>query len=174
LIDRLDRLIEESVMRPLGGLWHVVHANAELGTVFGLRLSRFSRELSLDALAELDAAQLFQKSCENDAEASKRLAHFLESSLPALIEAGGIEHLIVAAPSGEAGRALNDLVTRTYPSVPCTSVTMEGDVLLCWEVSQLPVLRAAARLVGEDRDAMDLARKVHTRADVRWTDAPAE
>jgi serine/threonine protein kinase len=174
LIDRLDRLIEETVMGPLGGLWHVVHANAELATVFGLRLSRISRELSLDALAELDAAQLFQKSCENDAEAAKRLAHFLESSLPALVEAGGIEHLIVAAPSGEAGRALNDLVTRGYPSVPCTSVTMEGDVLLCWEVSQLPLLRAAARLVEEDRDAVDLARKVHTRIDVRWTDTAAE
>jgi hypothetical protein len=174
LIDRLDRLIEESVMRPLGGLWHVVHANAELGTVFGVRLSRISRELSLDAMAELDAAELFQKSCENDAETVKRLGHFLESSLPALVEAGGIEHLIIAAPAGEAGRALGDLVTRTYASVPCTGVTMEGDVLLCWEVSQLPLLRAAARLLGGDSAAMDLARKVHTRVDVHWTDAPIE
>jgi serine/threonine protein kinase len=174
LIDRLDRLIEESVMRPLGGVWHVVHANAELGAVFGLRLSRMSRELALDAMSELDAAQLFQKSCENDAEAGKRLAHFLESSLPALVEAGGVEHLIVAAPPGEAGHALTNLVTRTYANVPCTSVAMEGDVLLCWEVSQLPLLRAAARLIGEDRDAMDLARKVHTRIDVHWIEAPGK
>jgi len=49
---------------------------------------------------------------------------------------------------------------------------MEGDVLLCWEVSQLPLLRAAARLVGEHRDAMDLARKVHTRIDISWTEPP--
>jgi serine/threonine protein kinase len=172
LIDRLDRLIEESVMRPLGGLWHVVHANAELQTVFGLRLSRISRELSLDALAGLDAAQLFQKSCENEAEAGKRLVHFLESSLPALVEAGGIGHLIVAAPGGEAGRAFKDLVTRTHAGVPSTSLTMEGDVLLCWEVSQLPLLHAAAHLLGQDRDAMDLARKVHTRVEVHWTDSP--
>jgi hypothetical protein len=168
LIDRLDQLLEDHVIGPLGGLWHVVMANAELGLVLGHRLLGLSRELALADMVDLDAAQLFLKTFPNEEEAVKMLGGWLEAALPPLLEAGGGERLVAAIPPGEAGRAVAQLVTHTFTNVPMTTMPMESDVVLCWEVSHIPLRDAGAWLLGDNQEAVAMAQSVLTRSDVQW------
>jgi hypothetical protein len=168
LIDRLDQLLEDRVIAPLGGLWHVVMANAELGLVLGQRLLALSRELVLADMIDMDAAKLFLKAFPREDEAAKKLGACLEAALPPLLEAGGSEHLVAAVPPGEAGRTTAQIAAGAFTNVPTTIMPMESDVVLCWEVSQVPLRDAAALLLGENQDAMDMARNVLTRSDVQW------
>src|SRR5262249_16297312 len=120
LIDRLDQLLEDRVIGPLGGLWHVVMANAELGLVFGQRLLALSRELVLADMIDMDAAKLFLKAFPREDEAAKKLGACLEAALPPLLEAGGSEHLVAAVPPGEAGRTTAQIAAGAFTNVPTT------------------------------------------------------
>jgi serine/threonine protein kinase len=168
LIDRLDQLLQDRVIGPLGGLWHAVMANAELASVFGTRLLTLSRELALADMIEMDAAKLFLKAFPREDEAAGKLGACLEAALPPLLEAGGSEHLVAAVPAGEAGRIVAQMAGQTFVNVPTTIMPMESDVVLCWEVSQVSLRDAAAWLLAENHDAMDMARNVLTRSDVEW------
>jgi serine/threonine protein kinase len=168
LIDRLDSILEDHVVGPLGGLWHVAMANSELWQVFGSRLLELSRELALADMMDMDAAKLFLKAFPQAEEAIRKIAAWLEAALPPLLEAGGSEHLVAAVPPGEAGRILGQMAAQAFTNVPTTTMPMESDVVLCWEVSQLSLRDAAAWLLGENQDAMDMAKNVLTRSDVQW------
>jgi hypothetical protein len=168
LIDRLDSVLEDHVIGPLGGLWHVATANSELWQVFGSRLLELSRELALADMIDMDAAKLFLKAFPQEDEAVRKLGAWLEAALPPLLEAGGSEHLVAAVPPGEAGRTVAQMAGQAFMNVPATIMPMESDVVLCWEVSQVPLGDAAAWLLGQNQDALDMARSVLTRSDVQW------
>ena len=82
---------------------------------------------------------------------------------------GGQQRLLVVASEGLAPSitpaALGDATTAS-PTVVADS---HSDMLVCYEVQDLPLKRIAAAVLDQRYQAVEAASRLHTRSDVAWT-----
>ena len=94
----------------------------------------------------------------------------MKEALPQQFTAcGGQRRLLIVAPE-----QLAPAVTAQFPgnseSPPPTVLADAGsDLLVCYEVEELPLPRVAAKVLDQRFQAVEAASRLHTRTDVAWT-----
>jgi hypothetical protein len=77
---------------------------------------------------------------------------------------------VAIVPNTAAGSRLGESLSHTLDP-PATVVRDTGaDLVFCYEVQEILVPHAAARLIGGRGDLVHIAGRLHTRTDVAWTD----
>ncbi|MEX0937625.1 MAG: tubulin-like doman-containing protein [Pirellulales bacterium] len=85
-----------------------------------------------------------------------------------LLECGGARRLVLMLPQGPAAAGLAKLAAESWGEAPSVVHDSAGGGLLCCEIEQLPLARAAAHLVDYRADYVEAAWRLHTRIDVAW------
>jgi hypothetical protein len=160
------------VLSKHGGLWRLVSRVANLSEVLQADLQSRARAAMLDAITETDAAQLFLETRKEQDDAPVALAGYLEDAAPKLSAAAGWQHLVLCVPAGRAGDAVAKAIGREASDMPTTTLSSDGDIVLCREAAHYAIGQVAAALVGNDLALTDLAAKVMTRVDVSWAAMP--
>ncbi|MBM4002160.1 MAG: hypothetical protein FJ295_02570 [Planctomycetes bacterium] len=97
------------------------------------------------------------------------LQRLLEKALPRLAACGGARRLMVIAPpdlsttelSVQLSKLTNDQLTIVQDSI--------AELVICYELEQIPVDNVLAKLIGTREDILEVARRLHTRIDVPWS-----
>ena len=84
---------------------------------------------------------------------------------------------IVAAPDGCCCLLPRDLssaelvqrIRDEVPTPPTVLADKENEVLLCYEMEQLPLPRVAAAVLDQRFQNVEVASRLHTRIDVQWS-----
>jgi hypothetical protein len=103
------------------------------------------------------------------AEQLPSLQRLLEKALPRLATCGGARRLMVIAPPdlsttelrAQLSKLTNDQLTIVQDSI--------GELVVCYEVEQIPIDNVLAKLIGTREDILEVARRLHTRIDVSWS-----
>jgi eukaryotic-like serine/threonine-protein kinase len=87
---------------------------------------------------------------------------------PQLIACGGARQTLVIGPS-----TMNlDRLLEANQSIPADSVTVvehgHNEIVVCQEISEVPVNRIMKHLIGTRKDYVELADRLHTRIDIEW------
>jgi hypothetical protein len=157
------------VLSKHGGLWALVSRTANLAEVLQADLQSRARAAMLEALAPIDAAQLFLEAHANRTDAREVIASYIDQAAPPLVSDSGWQHLVIAAPVGPAGNQLVELIANQVKGKLYTVQPSDGDVVLCLEGASYPLARIAQWLAAGDPAVVELAAKVSSRVDVHWT-----
>lgn len=171
LAAELDRSFQVSVVNRCGGLSKLLENEGDLHAALPARLRAAARSAVYGALQRIDFARLIFRNREGTAGADSFLA-WLEAAQPRLSVCGGTRRLLLVCPEGPAGDDLGPLVAEQAGQG--ISVVRDSDVnlVLCSEMSDLPLARAAAVLLGGRPERAQIASRLHTRVDIAWTPLP--
>ncbi|MCA9172943.1 MAG: protein kinase [Planctomycetales bacterium] len=99
-----------------------------------------------------------------------RMTHALHHATPALRGCGGVQRLLVMIPEASSENTAKSFFRDEAEQEPTILRSYDDDVVVCYEVGQVPLLRAAAVLAEGRRDYIECASRVRTRVDIDWTD----
>ena len=96
---------------------------------------------------------------------------------PALAEAksrrfaacGGQQRLLMVLPEPLAEKVSAETLGALTNTAPTLVTDADADMLLCYEVEDLPLSRIASTVLDQQLQAMETASRLHTRTDVPWT-----
>jgi hypothetical protein len=75
----------------------------------------------------------------------------------------------VVAPEAIAPLITPQAVAEGGDAQPTVVIDDEADLLVCYEVEELPLPRVAAAVLDQRFQAVEAASRLHTRSDVPWT-----
>jgi hypothetical protein len=92
----------------------------------------------------------------------------IKEALPrCLTICGGQRRLLIVAPEQLAPRITPQACGDA--AAPTVITDSDADLLVCYEVEDLPLGRVASAVVGQRFQAVEAASRLHTRMDVPWT-----
>jgi len=168
LVARLDRIAEQQLLAPLGGLRHFLTKSADMGKDLLGPLQFGARMLVICHMRNLAGQWLLGKGGEQQTIDLENLQRWVEVAIPRQFDRPDRSRLLLLLakplPNGEAETALAAMIGR--PLIPLC--TPESDLVACCEVEGIPFAPLMASLVGENPRYIELARRLHTRTDVAW------
>jgi hypothetical protein len=93
----------------------------------------------------------------------------LQAAKPSLPECGGARRLLLLTPNDSPSAELMKRISDEVPTPPTVVADKENEMLLCYEMEQLPLGRVAAAVLDQRFQNVEVASRLHTRIDVRWS-----
>ena len=173
--DDLDDRIETEVLEGKGGLWGVINSDSPSQELV-LRQELPSSILAavIGSFDHIDAASLFFENHAGITETVKQIKRLIEKARPRLSVAGGKQQLILGVPNSPPGRSLRELVTAQMPPDSTMPVANQGDVIFCFEASNLPISKVAEEVIGHEAAFVQVGSRLTTRSDVTLNILPHE
>ncbi len=167
LAARLDDAVRTGYLSRHGGLSEVLTQEGQPRRSLISALRHAARGVLLGVLREMDVTRLLL--CPPDARiANESLETYLDTLAPELSACGGAKRLLVVLPEGLASDSVREAVSERVVQGPSVVCDPDFDLVLCWEVEQLPLSSVAASLIDCRVDYAQVASRLHTRIDVRW------
>jgi eukaryotic-like serine/threonine-protein kinase len=170
LVATLDRDITERLeVGPSKLRWYLTQgapANPQLATP----LRAAARQLVLSAMQALNVSRLSAQ-CPAAAEPdTSEYRRCIEASRARMADSSSESRLLLIVPDDIDEAKIRENVS-TEEQQPMTIVRSSGgDFVACQEVGSLDVRKLAARLVDNRKDYVEIAKRLHTRIDVKWED----
>lgn len=121
-----------------------------------------------EQLKSVDPDWVFQDAGLKDRQSATLIQECRREATPGLLDCGGAIGLLVAMPERSRSDILREVLHTQGEQATVVCATW-GDVLLCYEMEQIPISNVALRLIEEAPESADLVRRLHTRIDVEWT-----
>ena len=93
----------------------------------------------------------------------------LQAATPSLPHCGGARRLLLLIPADLSSAELIRRVRDEVAASPTVVADKENEVLLCYEMEQLPLPRVAAAVLDQRFQNVEVASRLHTRIDVQWS-----
>jgi hypothetical protein len=171
-VPRLAKLVEErleaSMYQENGGLSRLMGGEARLVNSLSHVIHSAVLCVLSEQLKSVDPDWVFQDAGLKDRQSATLIQECRREATPGLLDCGGAIGLLVAMPERSRSDILREVLHTQGEQATVVCATW-GDVLLCYEMEQIPISNVALRLIEEAPESADLVRRLHTRIDVEWT-----
>jgi hypothetical protein len=166
----LDQQLTANLLAAAGGLRPAIAAGGQQREAFVAHLHHAARQAVLGRLAAIDIAGSALAGMSEE----HPIRRCLGGAKPWLQPAGGKRRLYCIFPAEAAqqvtAEGLQAQISPAEFSQPPTVIPdASGDVVLLFEMGEMSVKHAAAALIDHRCDLAELASRLQTRSDVRWT-----
>ncbi len=120
------------------------------------------------SLKQIDITRLLLSSDDRQT-ADQRLGVHLEKATPRLLSCGGSRRLLIVLPDGCSDTQVREAVESYVTENPTLAFDSDFDMVLCWEMGEMPISRVALTLIEYRVDYAQVASRLHTRVDVSWS-----
>ena len=131
-----------------------------------------ARQLTLAAMQELNVAQLGGDS--GVAEDTPDYQSCMELAQPTIANLAAGRRLLLIVPEESNIEKVRADFTEQCGQEPTVIRSLGGDLIACQEYERVEVRHAAAALIGNRPDFVEVAKRLHARVDVKWGEMPAE
>jgi eukaryotic-like serine/threonine-protein kinase len=136
-------------------------------------LKQQARQTVLISLGQIDLADLVLQLGEPSTNGSSQLAERIAGAQPLLQQVGGERRLLcVAGRQGEnklSPETLSALLqAASFQQPPAVIPATASQVVFCYEIGNIPLSHAAARLIDHQPHYAQAASRLHARNDVVW------
>jgi hypothetical protein len=170
LAAKLDDVLTTGLVTPSGGLRKLLHSAEQLNA-FRQQLETIARSTILRSLEQLDLAGLVLNS--SGSMSGDEFSKLLAAAQPALQACGGERRLACIVPTTSAVTDADVAKTlaaepRVFAETPTIVRDAGSDVVLLFEIGEIPLVQVAAAFIDQRPDYLECAERIHTRADVQW------
>ena len=137
-------------------------------TVRTYGLCRIGRMPDLDVLRGGEFRELLPGECCEPPLELDLLKACLEDAAPRLETCGGNRRLWLFGACDATRESLRAAIELETSRIPSVVVDSHVDFVVGWEVEGMSLPRVAAYLMDNQRDAAQLASRLHTRVDIAW------
>jgi predicted metal-dependent hydrolase len=128
-------------------------------------LRHAARRAITRSLKEIDISRLLLSSDDRQT-ADQRLGVHLEKAAPRLLSCGGSRRLLVVLPDGCSDEQVREAVDAHVSESPTVAFDSDFDMVLCWEMREMPISRVGLALIDYRADYAQVASRLYTRVDV--------
>ncbi len=171
LVEVLDRVLEDRPEMRSAKLRYLLGKGPDMRGELVVTLRAAARKVIVAAMDGLSLSRLAQPPRESKGGNSGDLHRCIELARPRLLEETAASRLLLMMPDNVNQAQLSESVLAEVPTATVIP-TAQSDLIVCHEVENLDVCRVAAQLVDRRRDYVDLAKRLHTRVDVTWSEMP--
>lgn len=129
-------------------------------------LRQASRTAVLQAFSQTQSLEEFTVPADDDREPPWK--DRLEAAMPTLLAHGGARRLLLTGPRAECNAALQQRLTSDLGMPVQLIPHPTSDVVLCCEAEQIEPDNVASLVIGERRECVKMASRLHTRIDIDW------
>ncbi|MCA9149034.1 MAG: protein kinase [Planctomycetales bacterium] len=171
LVLDLDERMQSAFLAEFGGLRQLATRNHHEWThTLERDLNQQARLAVSSQVRQLDLNRLFADNKISPDKISAWARGTMNAAVPHLLHnCGGSSRLLVAFPEGTDPEPIRQVVEGVSQDRPSYMAVTNGDVIMCYEVGQIPATQIAAALLHNCPEALDLINRIHTRTDVEWT-----
>ncbi len=163
LVAEMDHVLEPDLRR-------VMATEEDVPGVLLPILRRTARSLIHRLLKKIAVQQITTCAKDGPHDAIFSLRAGLEAAGSSLPDCGGARRLLLVAPGDVPSAELVKQLSEEVSEPPTVVVDKENEVLLCYEMEQLPLRRVAAAVLDHRFKNVEVASRLHTRIDVPWSD----
>lgn len=171
LRDEVDQALQQQFAAAQCSLREMVmregtHAQSRMEAV----ILQAARSVIRERLRRTDLDRLFRESKMSKTEIAAWLQRELETATPRLLpRCGGASRLMIAVPEQSSTSEIASCIEEQFSETPAIVRATRGDIVVCYEVEQVPLVSVAANLINSRPDCADLVAHLHTRTDIAWT-----
>jgi hypothetical protein len=85
------------------------------------------------------------------------------------LQTGGAQRLLIVVPAGPSAANANLLIGPEIEPKPTVLFESDCSIAACFEGEQVGLKNLAAMLAHDDPHCVEMAHRLHTRVDVKWT-----
>ncbi len=163
LIAEMEHTLEQDLHRMV-----TAEGNYVSGTLAPL-LRRTARSLLHRLLKRVTMREIAASSKDKPTRSMFSVPAGLQAATPSLPHCGGARRLLLLTPNDLPSAELIRRVHDEVPTSPTVVADKENEVLLCYEMEQLPLPRVAAAVLDQRFQNVEVASRLHTRIDVQWS-----
>jgi serine/threonine protein kinase len=171
LTEVLDRFLDDQFDVHSPKLRYLLTKGPDIRSELVVTLRTAARKVIVAAMDGLSLSRLAHTSRDAEGDRSGDLRRCVESARPLLMEETAASRLLLIVPDNVNQAQLSQSVIADIPTATVIP-TAQCDLIVCHEVENLDVCRIASRLVEGRRDYVDIAKRLHTRVDVTWSEMP--
>jgi len=131
-------------------------------------LRRTARSLIHRLFKRVTLREITAASKDDPRKAIFSLPAGLRAATPLLPNCGGARRLLLVTPDDLSPVELLKQISNAVLEPPTVVADKENEVLLCYEMEQLPLRRVAAAVLDQRFQNVEVASRLHTRVDVSW------
>jgi len=140
-------------------------------------LRQQARQLVLESLRRVNLSALVQELGQPSPHGTSQLAEHIAAAQPWLQQVGGERRLLYIGGTGNGNGVqqsltpseVASLVTEAnFKQLPAVIPSTAAQVVFCYEIGNIPLAHAAARLIDHRTDFAQAASRLHARTDVSW------
>lgn len=171
MLAELDRAIHALWLRPRGGIGGLLACEEDLATLLEKPLRRAARQVVLGTLEKLDLGRILVPKV-TDTTSLATLEAWLAGAQPRVAPQEGTVGRLLVVPAHMPAAPLAAAVASRTTQPPTLVADRDAEIVLCTEVGDISLARAAAGLLGDQPEYAQIAARLHCRTDVAW-DRPA-
>lgn len=92
----------------------------------------------------------------------------ISQATPLLMECGGGARLLAIGPMASE-IAIKQAIGAAFETPLNFVAEQNEEIVIAWEIERIPLAQVLKTLIGNRRDFLDAARRLHTRIDVQWS-----
>ncbi|MFN0017988.1 MAG: tubulin-like doman-containing protein [Pirellulaceae bacterium] len=140
-------------------------------------LRQQARQLVLESLRRVNLSALVRELGQPGPRGTSQLGEQIAAAQPWLQQVGGERRLLYMGGTGSESEGrqcltpseVADLVTEAnFKQLPAVIPSSAAQVVFCYEIGNIPLTHAAARLINHRTDFAQAASRLHARTDVSW------
>lgn len=163
LVAEMDRVLEQDLHRV------IATEEEDVPGVLLPILRRTARSLIHRLLKKIAVRKITTSADDDSHDVTFSLRAGLEAARPPLPDCGGARRLLLVAPGDVPSTELVKQLSEEVSEPPTVIADKENEVLLCYEMEQLPLRRVAAAVLDRRFKNVEVASRLHTRIDVPWS-----
>ncbi|MGM0489962.1 MAG: tubulin-like doman-containing protein [Planctomycetota bacterium] len=172
LVETLDGMLQENVLRPAGGLWKLLMPGRGPRNDLPATMRDLARPIIVGVVKTLDVSEILFHEEKGSRHAVETLSEGLDAATPRLLACGGARRLLVISPSSASQTRPVEMLQREMHIAPSVVENAEGDFILCCEAEGISLTQAAVGMIDGRAEFAEAAARVHTRNDVQWSGLP--
>lgn len=177
---RIDQFFQQQIFATAGFRATLLQGGQKRTDLLVL-LRQQARQATLASLRQIDLSALVKELGKPGENGPSKLETLIATAQPWLQQVGGERRLLcVAAPSNGRGEgqtltsaAFSGLISSAYfGQLPAVIPAATSQIVFCYELGNVPLSHAAARLIDHCPQYAQAATRLHVRADVTWQELP--
>jgi eukaryotic-like serine/threonine-protein kinase len=178
--ESIDRNFQQQIFATAGFRATLLQGGDKRRELIGV-LRQQARQAVLASLGRIDLAALMMELGKPGENGESKLGEFIANAQPWLQQVGGERRLLCIARQ-ESGRgdepsstppAFTGLISSScFQQLPAVIPVTTGQIVFCYELGNVPLSHAAARLIDHCPLYAQAAARLHVRSDVTWQELP--
>ena len=118
---------------------------------------------------QLNVDEILAKKNISESDTKRWLSHLLNSAIPFVSDCGGAATLLYAFPRFAGESKLPEFINSAFDVQAIGLPSSFGNILMCFEAEGILLANFAFSILKDAPEAAELARRIPTRDDIRWS-----
>ncbi len=168
-VKQIESLVLEAIRSDGGQFLDVLSDSLNWQQVLPTTIKEAAQSVLSNAFKKISVDKVISKNNIQPVAMKQWLNELLNEATPFVTDCGGGATLLLGQPSSSSGSAIPKVISDCFDIGLKEIYGTTGDLVLCFEAEQISLANLAFSILKDAPEAVEIAKRIHSRTDVEWT-----